>query len=85
MSAAPFIHLRARSAYSLAEGAIQVPDLVKLAAGDAMPALALTDHSNLFGALEFALAASWAGIQPIPGALVELAPDEDAHLANSLQ
>ena len=85
MSGAPFIHLRARSAYSLAEGAIQIPDLVKLAAGDAMPALALTDHSNLFGALEFALAASRAGIQPIPGALVELAPDEDGHLADSLQ
>ncbi len=85
MNAPPFVHLRARSAYSLAEGAIQVPDLVQLAAGDAMPALALTDHSNLFGALEFALEAGGAGVQPIPGALVELAPDDDGHVAKTLE
>ena len=85
MNATPFVHLRARSAYSLAEGAIQVPDLVQLAVGDAMPALALTDHSNLFGALEFALEAGGAGVQPIPGALVELAPDDDGHVAKTLE
>ena len=84
MSGSPFVHLRARSAYSLAEGAIQVPDLVELAARDVMPALALTDHSNLFGALEFALAASRAGVQPITGALVELAPDDDGLVASAL-
>ena len=50
-----------------------------------MPALALTDHSNLFGALEFALEAGGAGVQPIPGALVELAPDEDGHVAKTLE
>ncbi len=80
----PFVHLRARSAYSLAEGAIQIPDLVQLAASDAMPALALTDRSNLFGALEFAMTASRAGVQPIPGALVELAPDGDGPVASAL-
>ena len=84
MSAPPFVHLRARSAYSLAEGAIQVPELVGLAARDAMPALALTDHANLFGALEFALAAGGAGVQPIPGALVELAPDDGGGVASAL-
>ncbi len=84
MSGSPFVHLRARSAYSLAEGAIQVPDLVELATRDVMPALALTDHSNLFGALEFALAASRAGVQPITGALVELAPDDDGRVASAL-
>ena len=53
----PFIHLRAKSAYSLAEGAIRVKDLVKLSAGLDMPAVALTDRGNLFGALEFAVTA----------------------------
>ena len=54
-SSPPFIHLRVKSAYSLAEGAIRVKDLVKLSAGLDMPAVALTDRGNLFGALEFAV------------------------------
>ena len=48
-----FIHLRVHSAYSLAEGALPVKDLVKTAAKLQMPALAITDRNNLFGALEF--------------------------------
>lgn len=76
MTGTPFVHLRARSAYSLAEGAIQVPDLVQLAVRHEMPALALTDHANLFGALEFALAGSRSGVQTITGVLVDLAPDD---------
>jgi len=63
----PFIHLRARSAYSLLQSAVQVKDLVKLAAKHAMPALGLTDANNLFGALEFSEAAAEAGVQPIIG------------------
>ncbi len=62
-----FIHLRAHSAYSLLEGAIKVKDLVKLAKKHHMPAIALTDTSNMFGALEFALEASDNGVQPIIG------------------
>ena len=50
-SSPPFIHLRVKSAYSLAEGAIRLKDLVKLSAGLDMPAVALTDRGNLFGAL----------------------------------
>jgi DNA polymerase-3 subunit alpha len=49
----PFIHLRARSAYSLLQSAVQVKTLVKLAVKHGMPALGLTDANNLFGALEF--------------------------------
>jgi len=67
MPHADFVHLRAHSAYSLSEGAIKVKELVALAKHESMPALALTDHGNLFGALEFAQAASEAGIQPIIG------------------
>ena len=67
----PFIHLRARSAYSLLQSAIQVKGLTKLAAKLEMPALGLTDTNNLFGALEFSEAAVEAGIQPIIGLALE--------------
>ncbi len=68
----PFIHLRARSAYSLLESAIQVKGLVKLALKHEMPALGLADHNNLFGALEFSEAAAEAGVQPIVGCALEV-------------
>ena len=73
----PFIHLRAKSAYSLAEGAIRVKDLIKLSAGLDMPAVALTDRGNLFGALEFAVTASKAGLQPVVGAVLGILRPED--------
>jgi len=62
-----FIHLRVHSAYSLAEGAIKVKELIKLCQKKGMPAVAVTDTGNLFGCLEFAMAAADAGIQPIIG------------------
>jgi len=67
MPHADFVHLRAHSAYSLSAGAIKVKELVGLAKRHAMPALALTDSGNLFGALEFSQAACEAGVQPIIG------------------
>ena len=67
MPHADFIHLRVHSAYSLSSGAIKVKALVALAQRHAMPAVAMTDKGNLFGALEFAQAARDAGIQPIIG------------------
>ena len=68
----PFIHLRARSAYSLLQSALQVKTLTKLAAKHEMPALGLTDSNNLFGALEFSDAAAGAGVQPIIGCALEV-------------
>jgi DNA polymerase-3 subunit alpha len=68
----PFIHLRARSAYSLLQSAIQVKDLTKLALKNAMPALGLADSNNLFGALEFSEACAEAGVQPIIGLSLEV-------------
>jgi len=65
---ADFVHLRVHSAYSLSEGAIKVKDLIKLCKKEKMPAVAVTDTGNLFGALEFAQAAADEGIQPIIGA-----------------
>jgi DNA polymerase-3 subunit alpha len=66
-----FVHLRCHSAYSLSEGAIKLEKLPALAAKAGMPAVALTDTNNLFGALEFSTTCVKAGVQPILG--IELA------------
>ena len=62
-----FIHLRLHSAYSLSEGALHLKKLVALAKQSNMPAVAVTDSNNLFGALEFSETATEKGIQPIIG------------------
>ena len=72
-----FIHLHVHSAYSLAEGAIKVKDLVKLCKHEQMPAVAVTDTNNLFGAMEFSKEAASHGIQPIIGCQVTV--DEEGH------
>ncbi|MBT5263728.1 MAG: DNA polymerase III subunit alpha [Rhodospirillaceae bacterium] len=77
MSHADFVHLRVHTAYSLAEGAITVKDLVKLCEARAMPAVAVTDTINLFGALEFAVTASGSGIQPIIGVELHFGSGDD--------
>ena len=68
-----FIHLRLHSAYSLLEGAIQVKKLPDMCADMGMPAVAVTDTGNLFGALEFSETAAKAGVQPIVGCQLDLA------------
>ncbi len=73
-----FVHLRTHSAYSLLEGALPVKTLTQTALAAQMPALAVTDRNNLFGALEFAETASALGIQPIIGATVLLRDDEES-------
>ena len=60
-----FVHLRVRSAYSLLEGAIKASKIPALAAGAGMPAVAMSDRVNLFGALEFSEACKGAGVQPL--------------------
>ena len=67
-----FIHLRVHSTYSLAEGAIKIPDLISACKKDDMPAVALTDSGNLFAALEFSIEASKSGVQPIIGSILKL-------------
>jgi DNA polymerase III subunit alpha len=76
MPHADFVHLRVHSAYSLSEGAIKLKQLVALCKAQAMPAVAVTDTGNLFGALEFALAARDAGLQPIIGCQLGIAREE---------
>jgi len=67
MASPAFIHLRLHSAYSLSEGAIHVKALGKLCRAHDMPAVAITDSNNMFGALEASLALPGDGIQPIIG------------------
>src|SRR5579872_4147043 len=62
-----FVHLRVRSANSLLEGAIKTDAIGALAATCDMPAVALVDHTNLFGALEFSVLTKEHGVQPIIG------------------
>ena len=62
-----FIHLRLHSEYSIADGIVRIPDAVDAAKRDSMPALALTDLSNVFGLVKFYQAARSAGVKPIIG------------------
>lgn len=71
-SAAKFIHLRTHSAYSLSEGALPIKQLAELARAQGMPALAITDSNNLFGALEFSETLAEKGIQPIIGCSLKI-------------
>ena len=69
-----FVHLHVHSEYSLLDGASRIPELAARAAELKMPALALTDHGNLFGAIEFYKECRKAGVKPIVGCEVYLAP-----------
>ena len=68
MSHPVFIHLRCHSEFSVVDGMVRIGDYVKRATNDRMPALALTDLSNLFGAVKFYKAARGKGVKPIIGA-----------------
>ncbi len=67
-----FIHLRVHSAYSLSEGAIRVDRIAALAREAGMPAVAIADSGNLFGALEFSQYCAGRGVQPIIGCQISL-------------
>jgi len=69
-----FIHLHNHSEYSILDGAIRVGDLVEAAYQNKMPAVALTDHGNIFGAVEFFRKAKARDIKPILGCEVYIAP-----------
>ncbi len=69
-----FVHLHVHTQYSLLDGAIRIRDLVNTARSLNMPAVCMTDHGNMFGALEFFEEAKKAGIKPIIGCEVYVAP-----------
>ena len=70
-----FVHLHNHSEYSLLDGACRVSDMIQWAVKNSSPAVALTDHGNLFGALEFYTGAQDAGVKPIVGCEVYVALD----------
>jgi DNA polymerase-3 subunit alpha len=72
MPFADFVHLRVHTAYSLSAGAIPIKQLVAMCQAERMPAVAVTDTGNLFGALEVATTAAAAGVQPIIGCEIAL-------------
>src|SRR5437667_8009141 len=69
-----FVHLHCHSHYSLLDGASRIPELVARAKELGMNALALTDHGNLYGAVEFYRACKDAGLNPILGYEAYVAP-----------
>ena len=69
-----YVPLHLHSEYSLLDGAIRINELVEQASAYKMPAVALTDHGNLFGAIEFYRKTTKAGIKPIIGCEVYVAP-----------
>jgi DNA polymerase III subunit alpha len=71
----PFVHLHNHSDFSLLDGASKVDQLVETAIAMGMPALALTDHGNLFGAIQFYTRAKKRGLKPIIGSEVYVAKE----------
>ena len=65
-----FINLRTLSDYSIGKSVIKIPDLAEYCLQNSIPAIALTDHNNLFGSLEFSLECLKRGIQPIIGCII---------------
>lgn len=74
MPRSEFIHLHLHTQYSLLDGACRIPELLNLANHYRMDSLAITDHGNMFGAIDFYLEAQKAGIKPIVGCEVYIAP-----------
>ena len=76
MSAEPgFVHLHVHTEYSMLDGAARVDELVAQVAKEEMPAIAITDHGNVFGAYDFNKKARIAGVKPIIGIEAYVAPE----------
>ena len=69
-----FVHLHLHTEYSLLDGAVKIADLMSKVNRCKMPAVAMTDHGNLYGAIDFYKQASKAGVKPIIGSEVYLSP-----------
>jgi len=74
MSNPEFVHLHVHTAYSLLDGAIRIKDLLAQAQAYDMPAVAITDHGSMFGVLDFYQKAKAAGIKPLLGCELYVAP-----------
>src|ERR1051326_4279087 len=80
-----FVHLHLHTEYSLLDGAVRMRELMKKAREFRMPAVAMTDHGNLFGAIEFYQEAKNAGIKPIIGCEAYIAPRSHKERPSSLR
>ncbi|MFL6526673.1 MAG: DNA polymerase III subunit alpha [Chthoniobacterales bacterium] len=80
-----FVHLHLHTEYSLLDGAIRTKELMKKAAEFGMPAVAITDHGNLYGAVEFYQEARKAGIKPIIGCEAYMAPGSIKDRPNNMR
>src|SRR5436190_4473338 len=79
MPEAPFVHLHVHSEYSILDGACRVPDLVARAAELEMPAVSLTDHGSMAGAVQLWKETRGTGVRPVIGCEVYVANDRKAH------
>ncbi|MFA6357328.1 MAG: DNA polymerase III subunit alpha [Candidatus Omnitrophota bacterium] len=82
MPGSDFIHLHLHTQYSLLDGACRIPEILSIAKNFKMGSLAITDHGNMFGAVEFYLEARKAGIKPIIGCEVYIAPQSRFNKGN---
>src|SRR6195256_3102346 len=78
-----FVHLHLHTEYSFLDGAVRTKELMKKGAEPEMPAVAITDHGNLHGAIEFYQEATNAGIKPIIGCEAYMAPGSIKDRPNS--
>src|SRR5215212_1935978 len=85
MPSDPFVHLHLHTEYSLLDGAIRMKELMKKAQELEMPAVAITDHGNLYGAIEFYQEAEKAGIKPIIGCEAYMAPGSITDRPNNMR
>src|SRR3954469_15519222 len=85
MSGDSFVHLHLHTEDSLLDGSIRMREVMKKAAEFKMPAVAMTDHGNLFGAIEFYQEAQRAGIKPIIGCEAYIAPRSHKDRSGSMR
>ena len=78
MADAPFVHLHVHSEYSILDGACRIPDLVARATELEMPAVTLTDHGSLAGAVQLWKATQSTGVKPVVGCEGYVADDRRA-------
>ena len=75
-----FVHLHVHSQYSMLDGAIRIERLVQAVKDDGMSAVALTDHGNMYGALQLYKTCKYAGVKPIIGCEVYFTADRNNEL-----